>query len=168
MLREGEVATQWNINHRYIPGVDRAAQYRLTIDYKFDARTTVGWEANGYNQLLPRMTWFVTPEAQSMPSVVLGITGDRLSTPTGQALFLTFSKRFGPVTPFAGIKYGLDEQAVAFPFGVNISYGDNMFQAINDGRHTHLIVTHSAANGFNFSFILARMRYPGIGLSYGF
>ncbi len=162
------MATQWHLNLRFLPGVERAARYRFTLDYRFDPKVTIGLEANGLDQLLPRLTWFVTPATQSMPSVVAGITGDRLSTPTGQAMFVTFSKSINDVvTPFVGLKYGLDQQAVAFPFGANFSLGQSTFQALYDGNGTHLILTQSA-KGINYSFMLARMRFPGIGISYGF
>jgi hypothetical protein len=162
------VASEWNLNLRYIPGVEREARYRGTLDYRFNPRLTIGLETNGIDEVLPRATWFVTPATERLPSVVIGVTADRLSTPRGHAIFFTFSKALTPnLTPFVSIKYSTDDQLVAFPFGANLTFGSNTLQGLYDGKNTHLIATHSR-NGINYNLMLARMRHLGVGISFGF
>jgi hypothetical protein len=120
--------------------------------------------------VLPRATWFITPEGAGHPSVVLGFTADRLSTPEGHAVFLTFAKSISgvPITPFASIKYSTDDRMIAFPFGANFRVAERLtLQALYDGNYTHALLSHSGTE-FTTSLILGRMKHPGIGISFGF
>ncbi|MBW7929672.1 MAG: hypothetical protein H3C58_16615, partial [Fimbriimonadaceae bacterium] len=124
---------------------------------------------DGDTPILPRGTWFITPEKDAFPSVVLGITADRLSTPKGQAVFLTMAKdvQNAPITPFLSAKFSTNTRRVAFPFGANVMVGDSFtFQAINDGDYTHLLFTHLGPK-FSTSLILARTKHFGLGVSFG-
>jgi hypothetical protein len=131
----------------------------------------VGLEYNpGIEELLPRATWFVSPEGPGHPSVALGFTADRLSTPEGHAVFLTFAKSIPGtgITPFASVKYATENRMIAFPFGASARLGEDLIvQALYDGNHTHLLLTRLEP-GLTVNLILARMKHPGIGVSFGF
>ncbi len=193
LLADGQLPSLWTASFRYVGTPDRAARFRATLDYRVTPRLSVGIERNGgqegasdwpkINQdlggffsksdgdtpILPRGTWFITPEKDAFPSVVLGITGDRLSTPKGQAVFLTMAKDLQktPITPFVSAKFSTFSRRLAFPFGANLMIGDAYtLQAINDGDYTHLLFTHLGPR-FSTSLILARTKYFGLGVSFG-
>lgn len=194
MLRDGGLPYEWTMNYRFIAIGDEQSRHRLTLDYTVTPRLSIGLEtafsgdhshpqpsfgsnplrylgnSTGTAPVLPRATWFVTPETEFTPSVVLGFTADRLSTPIGQAFFATFSKAFpeARVAPFVSVKYNTHDRSVAFPFGANVSLTDRLtFQAINDGDYTHLLLTF-LGDQVSPSLILARTRYPGIAVTIGF
>lgn len=193
LLADGQLPSLWTSSVRFVSVPERAARFRATLDYRVTPRLSLGIERNGgqegpsdwpkINQdlggffsksdgdtpILPRGTWFITPEKDAIPSVVLGITADRLSTPKGQAMFLTMAKdvQNAPITPFLSAKFSTHTRRVAFPFGANVMVGDSFtFQAINDGDYTHLLFTHLGPK-FSTSLILARTKYFGLGVSFG-
>ncbi len=156
---------------------DPAAQSRFTLDYRLAGHLSIGVEKNGgfglddpRGEILPRFNWFITSATASRPSLTLGMTADRLSTPKGTALFLTASQpvQGTPLTVFASGKWGTDMSRLAFPFGVNWRVTDSMtLQGINDSDYTHLILTQAGGPG-SVSFVLARMKHPGLMVSVGF
>jgi hypothetical protein len=120
--------------------------------------------------VLPRATWFITPATARTPSVVLGVTSDRLSTPEGQAYFLTFAKSVGDgtITPFVSTKYSSADRMIAFPFGASFRLGQDVtVQVLNDSNYTHLLASRPVGQA-NVTLMLARMRHLGIGVSFGF
>ena len=185
--------TQWNIAYRYINiNSDPAARHRFTIDYALTPRLSVGLERSGSDPtsstgpgdgvwnyfrrsdgdtlVLPRASWFITPEGPTHPSLVLGFTADRLSTPKGQAFFLTASKAIpkSMFTPFVSIKTNTLDGKTVFPFGVNARLTPEWtLQVINDGDYTHFLGSRIFDWGTG-SVILARGKYLGFGLSFGF
>lgn len=149
----------------------REARQRYTLDWRALPNLSIGLEHEPESgEVLPRSTWFICRERHDRPSVTLGFTSDRLSTPEGQAVFLTFAKSFkdSPVTPFASVKYGTDKRRIAFPFGANFSIRPEWtLQALYDGNHTHLLMTRLEEWG-SMSLILARTKHLGVGVSFGF
>lgn len=125
--------------------------------------------SDGDAPIMPRASWFVTPEAGPWPSVVLGLGSDRLSIPRGQALFATFSKPIPGtgLTPFVSLKYGTFDERLAFPFGANLQVGPGVVQALYDGNHTHLLWTQPIGD-LQASLVYARTRAWGLQVSYGF
>lgn len=121
------------------------------------------------DEVLPRATWFASPMTAELPSVTLGFTADRLSTPEGHAVFLTFSKSLESwVTPFVSVKYSTEDKMFAYPFGANFRVSPDLtLQTIYDGNYTHALLSGAAGNG-TLSFVLARMKHPGISYSIGF
>ncbi|MCG9894525.1 MAG: hypothetical protein MH204_03500, partial [Fimbriimonadaceae bacterium] len=120
--------------------------------------------------LMPRFTWFVTPAAGELPSVVFGMGSDRLSIPRGQAFFLTFSRSIPgtPVSPFVSAKYATFTNRLAVPFGANVQLAPGLtFQGINDGEYTHLLLTRQLGD-LGLTLLAARSRNLGIQINYGF
>ncbi|MFZ4506873.1 MAG: hypothetical protein ACOYON_04160 [Fimbriimonas sp.] len=186
-------ATKWTVGYRFVNfGNDIAARHRFTVDYSLTPRLSVGLERAGsdsntglvqhnglFNELrdsdgdstvLPRATWFISPEGPSHPSAVVGFASDRLSTPRGQAFFFTIAKKIPslPLTPFASVKTNSYDHRTVFPFGGNVVLAPKWtFQAIHDGDYTHLLLTNLGEKG-NYSLILARAKYIGFAVSFGF
>lgn len=171
LLADGQLASQWTASYRFINIDDDAARNRFTLDYRVTPRVSLGLEANGDGEgILPRGSWFITPEGENHPSLVLGFTADRLSTPRGHAVFLTASKSIpnSPVLPFLSVKLNTDDGATYFPFGANWMINDrHTLQVINDGSYTHMLLTHIGDQA-NFSLILARMKHLGFSVNYAF
>ncbi len=171
LLADGQLASQWTASYRFINIDDDAARSRFTLDYRVSPRVSLGIEANGDGEgILPRGTWFITPEGERHPSLVLGFTADRLSTPKGHALFLTASKSIpnSPILPFLSVKLNMDDGATYFPFGANWMINDrHTLQVINDGSYTHMLLTHIGDQA-NFSLIFARMKHLGFSVNYAF
>ncbi len=184
----------WTVNYRFIAMDDVAARHRLTLDYALTSNFSIGLERSGSDSqtghvpefgddpfgylrksdgdalVMPRFTWFVTPETTNTPSVVFGAASDRLSTPRGQAFFLTFAKSFegSPFTPFVSVKTNTFDGRTVFPFGVNWNFAPSWtLQAINDGDYTHLLATKMFDKAA-VSLILARSRYIGFSVAFGF
>jgi hypothetical protein len=134
-------------------------------------RLTVGVETHPeIREVLPRATWFVTPATERTPSVAFGVTSDRLSTPEGQAYFLTFAKPVGDgrLTPFVSTKYSSADRMIAFPFGASLQAGHQVtLQVLNDGNYTHFLATRPVGQA-NVTVMLARMRHLGVAVSVGF
>lgn len=165
------MATQWNLNVRFMQNDDKLVRSRATLDYRITPRFTLGIETNGLGvEWLPRATWFATPPRGDLPSVAFGFTADRLSTPKGEAVFVTFARPLGGgrVNPFASVKWATENDGIYFPFGVNVVIPSGpTVQAIYDGDYTHLIVTQPL-RGFALSFVLGQMKHPGIAATVGF
>lgn len=143
----------------------------MTLDHIVNLRLTVGLETNpGNYEVLPRATWFASPAKGHIPGISLGWTSDRLSTPKGQAVFLTFNwpTLIPGITPFVSGKWDTGKDRLYFPFGANAALGKAMtLQAVYDGNYTHLLLTHRIATG-GISLMLAKSRYFGIHTSIGF
>lgn len=193
LLGANGLPTRWNIAYRYI-NIDKdiSARHRLTVDYAVNPRLSLGLERSGSDSsllpvrtdggwnwlrtsdgdapVLPRGSWFITPEGPNYPSLVLGFTSDRLSTPKGQAFFLTAAKWIpGTVfTAFVSVKTNSYNGRTVMPFGVNTRLSPEWtLQTINDGDYTHVLLSHVFDWGSG-SVILARSRYLGFGVSFGF
>lgn len=160
---------------RWISGGDDLHRWRWTLDRRVTPRLSLGLEqtgrAFGQGVVTPRGTWFITPEGKNHPSVTLGFTADRLSTPRGTAIFVTSGHSIPgtPVSVFASLKYSTDMQRVGFPFGANVRIGQDMtFQAIYDGDYTHMLLSKGWQGNITTSLVMARSKWPGLQLSVGF
>lgn len=143
----------------------------MTADYRVTPKASIGIEYNPVtHEVQPRATWFVSPMNGLWPSVTVGAAADRLSTPRGHAVFITFGRGLGatPVGLFASIKLSTWDRRVAFPFGANVTLGvGTTFQAVNDGMYTHLMLSHSFEH-FGLTLHLARVKHPGLQASFRF
>lgn len=189
---DGQLA-KWTINMRYVAiNSPVSARYRFSIDHAVLPNLTLGLERAGgdisssvgnkqglFNYLrrsdgnapvMPRFSWFITPETKTTPSLVIGSVADRLSTPKGQAFFLTASKMItgAHLTPFVSVKTNSYEGKTVYPFGVNwAARNDLTLQAVNDGDYSHFLLTQ--VNGQTaYSLLLARGKYLGFSVSFGF
>lgn len=190
-LKNGGLAYDWYFSMRWINSRDAASRFRWTLDRRITPRFSIGIERaggdshnaplkkglGGYFQdsdadavLMPRATWFATPETKSMPSAVFGVGSDRLSIPHGQAWFATFSKSIPGtgLSPFVSLKLGTHDGRLAFPFGINWAFRPEWtLQAINDGEYTHLLLSWQREK-VGVSLLAARSRNLGVQVNFAF
>lgn len=124
--------------------IDRAT-HRTVLTYRIsrDLKAGVEWNAKA-GELGVVANWRAVNETATRPAVVFGTSSDRIGTPSGQAWFVTVSKGFHRVAPYAGASYSGYEQRVIFPFGVNVALARNVSAMLmNDGVHTHLSATYA-------------------------
>jgi hypothetical protein len=171
LLREGKIAHRWTFNSRFIAIEDPDAAQRFTLDYRLNPQLSVGLEHTPSRQeFLPRASWFVVGQRGSVPSLVVGFASDRLTTPRGSAVFLTATRTEAnsPIVPFVSVKYATEKDRFYFPAGFNVSLDEGwVFQTLYDGSHTHFVLTRTAG-GATLSALLARHRYPGLQVGFGF
>lgn len=194
MLLGGEMGHQFVMTYRFVGIDDPKAQHRFTLDYAVTPNFSVGIERSGSDSrvgpnttlddgffdylrysdgdatILPRFSWFITPEKGWAPSLVFGAASDRLSTPRGQAFFLTAGHSI-PGTklfPFVSVKTNSFDGKTVFPFGLNIGLdGGYVIQAINDGDYSHFLFT-KMMDHMHVSLLLARSEYIGFVVAVGF
>lgn len=186
--------TIWTFSYRFIATPEEGAQHRVVLDYRLTPTISVGIEraggvsgmggypaadkdffgylsdSNANAPIMPRFTWFAAPESANAPSVTVGFTSDRLSTPRGQAFFATFAKQIPdmPIAVFVSTKWSTFDNRVAFPFGFNWSIDrDWTLQTINDGDYTHMLLTR-IHDGAAYSLVGARMKWLGFMVTVGF
>lgn len=194
LLNNGGFAGKFTLGYRFVAIDEIAARHRFTLDYAATPRLIVGIERSGSDSnpipvprfhdspsdflrnsdgdalILPRFSWFVTPEGPTHPSFLVGMASDRLSTPRGAAFFATASKHIPgtPVTPFISVKANSYDGRTVMPFGINYALPQNfVFQAINDGDYTHLLITKMFDRA-SVSLLFARTRYIGFSVAVGF
>lgn len=193
LLGPDGLPAKWTISYRYVnikKGIEN--RHRWSIDHAITPKLTIGLEraggddsphkgniggpfgylgaSDGDTLIMPRASWFATPETEVTPSVVLGFASDRLTTHHGQAIFLTGAKKIknSPLTPFASIKYNTYDRTTLFPYGLNIQAApDWTVQGIYDGHYSHFLLTYMKGQSA-YSFLLAKSKYPGFAISYGF
>ena len=124
--------------------IDRAT-HRTVLTYRIarDLKAGVEWNAKA-GELGVVANWRAVSETATRPAVVFGTSSDRIGTPSGQAWFVTVSKGFHRVAPYAGASWSGYEQRVIYPFGVNVALTQNISAMLmNDGVHTHLSATYA-------------------------
>ena len=194
LLGPDGVPTEWTFAYRYVGIDDVKSRHRWTLDYMLTDNLSIGIERAGSDSrvgpttsiddglfdwlrdsdgdatILPRATWFVTPDRENHPSLTVGFASDRLSTPRGQAFFATVGKSIpeSPFTPFVSVKTNTFEGRTVFPFGVNYYMNDGWaIQAINDGDYSHVLLTKMLTSA-SVSLLYARTQYWGFSVAVGF
>jgi hypothetical protein len=127
--------------------IDRAT-HRTVLMHRFgrDFKAGVEWNAKA-DEVGFVANWRALGETETRPAVIFGTSSDRIGTPSGQSYYVTLSKGFGRIAPYAGASYSGFEERVLFPFGVNVALPRNFSaMVINDGVHTHLSATYAHRN----------------------
>ncbi|HEX9986431.1 MAG TPA: hypothetical protein VGF69_24445 [Thermoanaerobaculia bacterium] len=135
--------TKWELSHRYVAGVVPRATHRTIVMHQWTPDLKAGIEWN------PRVdeaglvaNWRILRETATRPALIAGTSSDRIGTPEGQSYFVTVSKGFGRIAPYAGASWSTYEDRLLIPFGLNVGLGDRASaMLINDGVHTHLSAT---------------------------
>jgi hypothetical protein len=137
--------------------------HRLTKDLK----AGVEWNAKA-GEIGLVANWRALGETKRRPAIVFGTSSDRIGTPSGQAYFVTVSKGFGRIAPYAGASYSGYENRVLYPFGLNVSVLPGVSAMVmNDGVHTHLSATY-AREKLAITLLLVERRNIGITLGVTF
>ena len=145
--------------------IDRAT-HRTVLMYRItrDVKAGLEWNAKA-DELGLVANWRALGETKTRPAVIFGTSSDRIGTPSGQSYYVTLSKGFGRIAPYAGASYSGYEERVIFPFGVNVHLGGPLSaMLINDGVNTHLSATYGHRN---LSLTLLLVEREKLGLTLG-
>lgn len=148
--------------------IDRAT-HRTVITHRLtkDLKAGVEWNAKA-GEVGFVANWRALGETKTRPAVVFGTSSDRIGTPSGQAYFVTVSKGFGRIGPYAGVSYSGYERRLIYPFGVNVSVLPNLSAMLmNDGVHTHLSATYAHRNA-SVTLLLVERKNVGVSLGMTF
>jgi hypothetical protein len=122
------------------------------------------------SQVGPLFNYRLMREGPERPAIVIGTSSDRLGTPEGfQSYYVTVSKEVADgVGLYVGASYSEFEDKILWPAGASFVFDDHWSSLISyDGRNFHPIVTYGW-DRYSVSFLLARMRNPGVSISVGF
>lgn len=147
-------------------------RWRFTLANRFTPRFQAGIEANpGVGEVGPIANWIALTESDSQPMVSFGTSSDRIFSPEGeQSYYMTVAKSLPSLNaaPYVSLYWSEWEDRFIFPFGANIALSEQWdFLPMNDGRNTHLLLTFKRERD-SVSFMLVKMKYPGISYGIGF
>jgi hypothetical protein len=147
-------------------------RWRFNAAYRLSSRLQAGLEYNPVvGEVLPTTNWILQPETETAPLITLGTSSDRIGTPEGYlSYYVSFAKSWQrvPVAPYLSVSYSEFKRGLEFPFGANIRLARQWdFLAMNDGRHSHLLLTYKQAN-YNVTLMLNWMKLPGISIGWAF
>lgn len=156
---------------RFIPDEIDRAKLRTTLLYLFSDRIRAGIE---WNPLADDASLLVNlhlvREGRNRPAVILGLSSDRIGTPSGKSVFLTASYDLKPVTglslaPYVGLAHGTFEDRTRAIAGFNIRLSASLSAlAIFDGVHMHEVLSFEKGR-HGLSAVLVRSG-KRMGLSY--
>lgn len=154
MLGASNPQTRWTFAFRFVDTDQKRPRWRLTLDYRINPRLLVGVEYNPavkeFNPL--RLTYDLTQETARTTLISLGTSSDRIGSPKGtQMYYLTVAKTLPKtrLAPYVSLAYSEWEDGFNFPFGLywHLHPRWNLL-AMNDGRKSHLLLTHRWRNGW--------------------
>lgn len=156
---------------RFIPDEINRAKLRTTLLYLFSNRIRAGIE---WNPLADDASLLVNlhlvREGKNRPAVILGLSSDRIGTPSGKSVFLTASYDLKPVTglslaPYVGLAHGTFEDKTRAIAGLNVRLSSSLSAlAIFDGVHLHEVLSFERGrHGLSAVFIRNGRR---VGVSY--
>lgn len=155
--------------------VDRA-RLRLTGTYQVLPELSLGVEYNplGSGDIGPLANWRALEETEHRPALILGTSSDRIGTPTGRALYATFSKDLEawtdlPVAPYAGLVWGSFDDTWRELLGLRVRYGERLSSThLWDGVNLHHLLDYAFAPGSSVGIVVAQQdeqHYLGLSLS---
>ena len=136
--------------------------------YSVTPRFRFGVEWNPLvKEVAPLANVHLVEEAPARPAVVLGLSSDRIGTPSGTSVFLTASHDLRPLTglpaaPYVGLAYGSYEDKARVIAGVNVSLPWRVSAlVIMDGVHLHEVLSREFGR-HNLSVVLVRSKDVGV------
>lgn len=154
--------------------MDRA-QLRLTLTRWVVPRLSLGveWNPNA-DEVGPLANLVAVREGPRRPTVMLGISSDRIGTPDGTAYFGLVSKDLEaltgvPIAPYAGASYGTFDDTLRPIGGVRARFPAGVSAvAMHDGVNVHLAVDVSLPARQTLTLLWVDLRDPGIAYSIAF
>ena len=165
---------KWTLGVRLLTNQIPRAAVRTTLTYRIHPRFQLGFEYNPrVGEFAPLANILVITETRRRPALMLGTSTDRISTPSGQSFFATFSKNLRretglPIAPYVGAAYGTFDHRLRPIGGLSISLNRNFsILATYNGVNVHplLIFTHER---HAISLIMVKGRDPGMSYSVTF
>ena len=154
--------------------VDRAA-VRATLIYRLHPRFHIGLEYNPkVGEVHPLITLIAVTETKNRPAVIIGISSDRIGTPSGTSVYLTASKDLQhwtglPVAPYGGIVYSSYDKVFRPIGGLNIRIRNDLTSLIQfDGVKVHPSLTYTFNDTHALTFLMIRGTRPGVTYTFSF
>jgi hypothetical protein len=154
--------------------VDRAA-VRSTLIYRLHPRFHIGVEYNPkVGEVHPLITMIPVTETLNRPAIIIGISSDRIGTPSGTSFYITASKDLEhwtglPIAPYGGIVYSTHEDRFRAIGGLNIRIRPRFTSLIQfDGVKVHPGVTYSFNDAHSITFMMIRGNRPGMTYTFSF
>ena len=129
---------------RVVPGILERARWRNNLAYAVRPDFSVGIEYNPLaSDVHPTANWRLLDESETVPSIMLGTSSDRIGTPHGTATYLTLAKSLKaqtglPIAPYAGINYSSYNERFSFIGGASLQLSEKFsLMAIYDGMAVH-------------------------------
>lgn len=121
----------------------------------------------------PLVNWRAIDETETTPALIFGTSSDRIGTSTGNAFTGVFTKDVEPwtglpVSPYAGLYYGTQDDEFDFVGGLMVRYGETWSSYhMWDGRNFHNMVEHWFESGHTLGLLLVELDdHYSVGLSW--
>jgi len=121
----------------------------------------------------PIANWRAIDETENRPALIFGTSSDRIGTSTGSAFTAVFAKDVEgwtglPVSPYAGLYYGTEEDEFDGVGGLMIRYGEDWSSYhMWDGRNFHNMVERWFESGHTLGLLLVEQDgHYSLGLSW--
>lgn len=158
-----------------LPGQVNRAVLRSTLVYRWHPRVHFGVEYNPkVGEVHPLLTLIPVTETANRPAVIVGISSDRIGTPSGTSVYLTASKDLEnwtglPIAPYGGIVYGTHEDRFRAIGGLSIRLPNNFTSLIQfDGVKLHPTLTYTFNETHSLTFLMIRGTSPGVSYTFSF
>lgn len=148
---------------------------RATLIYRLHPRFHIGLEYNPkVGEVHPLITLIAVTETKNRPAVIIGISSDRIGTPSGTSVYLTASKDLQhwtglPVAPYGGIVYSSYDKVFRPIGGLNIRIRNDLTSLIQfDGVKVHPSLTYTFNDTHALTFLMIRGTRPGVTYTFSF
>ncbi len=150
---------------RWIPEIDAdRAKLRSTLSYAITPSLSAGieWNPIGHD-VRPIANWRAIDETENLPALIFGTSSDRIGTSTGNAFTAVFAKDFEgwtglPISPYAGLYYGTQDDEFDAVGGLMIRYGEDWSSYhMWDGRNFHNMVERWFESGHTLGLLLVEL-----------
>lgn len=133
---------------RWIPDEIDRARLRTTLMYVFHPRLRAGIEWNPLaDDWSPLVNVHLVEESEKKPTVIFGVSSDRIGTPDGKSYYLTMAKDLRRetglrVAPYVGVAHGTYESRTRAIGGLNVDFGGGVsLMGLFDGVHGHAVAS---------------------------
>jgi hypothetical protein len=147
----------------------------MTLIYRWHPRVHFGLEYNPLvGEVHPLLTLIPVTETANRPAVIVGISSDRIGTPSGTSVYVTASKDLKrwtglPVAPYVGWMYGTHEGRGRMIGGLNVRLPHRLTSLIQyDGVKVHPTLTYTFSDTHGLTFLLIRCKEPGVSYTFSF
>jgi len=165
---------KWALGVRVLSNQIPRASVRTTLTYQLHPRVSLGVEYNPRADDVGLLANVVAiTENRYRPAVIFGTSSDRIGTPSGRSIYVTFSKDVSelvnlPVAPYVGVAYSSYQDRFLTIGGLNINWRKNLSSVvIFDGVKVHPTFAYSLGRQV-FTFLLAQGKNPGVSYSVSF
>lgn len=138
-------------------------------------RLSIGLEWNPLaDEVGPLANFIAVREGARRPSIMFGVSSDRIGTPDGTAYFMTIAKDLEsvvgwPIAPYVGASYGTWDDELRAIGGLRARLGRRVaIQAIYDGVNLHPSLEVNFSGAHTLSFIWVETEMFGVAYSIAF